>query len=119
MPEIEDERAAAECPANRANLPLHRRPANQQRNRVEIALYRHPPLQPLAGKRAGNHGIDTDRIDSGLRNIALVEEPRATRKTNHRDRWKLLLQPIRDGPRRLDDPSFEAGLGQDPRPTVK
>src|SRR5713226_5037100 len=119
MPEIEDERAAAEHVANRANFLLHHRPTNEQRDRIEVALYRNTPLQPLTGKSPGNHGIDANCIDTGLRNIPLVEEPGATRKANHRDRRKLLLQPSRDAPRRLDNPTLEAGLGQDPRPAVE
>src|SRR6266851_3402989 len=119
MPEVEDERPATESNTDRPDLLPHHRSSDQKRDRVEITLYRRPHLQPLTGINARGRGIDADRINTGLRDIALIEEPGAARKTDYRHCRKALFQPRRDAPRRLDDPALEAGFRQDSGPAVE
>src|SRR2546429_4695552 len=84
-----------------------------------MTLHRHPILQLVAGKATRHSGIESDRVDPAFHRIALIEDTRATWKTDDRDHRKSLLQPRGNSLGRLDDPSPEAALGQYPGPAVE
>src|ERR1051326_2638005 len=119
VPEIEDEWAAAEGAPDFANLSRHHLPADEKCDRVEIALHDHTPLQFLAGKAVRHRGVDADRIDTALCNVARIEEPGAARKADDGHRREAFFQPSDDLPRWLDDPPLEAALGQNPCPAIE
>src|SRR5436309_12927137 len=71
--EIEYKGTAPERPAKFSHRGFERGAADDQQDRVEIALNRRERLQPFARKADRNHRIETDPVDPSLFDVALVE----------------------------------------------
>jgi len=84
MTQVEDERTAAERPAQLLDRSFEGGAVRDQQHRIEIALDRTKPLKMRPGVAGRHHCIETDTIDAGLRNVPFVEQTRATGKTNDR-----------------------------------
>src|SRR6516165_3523001 len=83
--EVEDERSLREVPDELGHAALHRRPARQQKQRVEIALHDGVP-QLLCHEPERHRPIAAYTINARLARIVAYKRPSAARKTNHRHR---------------------------------
>ena len=79
MPEVEDERSVAENGAQFLDGLRQGRPADNQQDRIEIALDGKTRLQPIPGKPRRHGGIETGRVDPGFRRVTFMEKPRPSR----------------------------------------
>ena len=94
--------------------------ADQQQHRVEIALHRDTRSAVGRGQTpAGTVGVEADRIDAGLGDIALVQQPGAARKADHRAAPESALSRRDDGGCRRDDPAVKLRFGQTRRPSYR
>ena len=112
MPEIEYIRPSSERPAKFDHGTFEDIASHEQQRRIEIALNRYKRLQFLAGIARRYDCIEADRINSGFRDVALVQETGRTRKADYRNVRKPTLQRANDALCRLDHPSPKLGLGQ-------
>ena len=122
MPEIENEGSASRaCARISRTARSNDRPADQQRDRVEIALHRQP--RACNCSRAKPSGTDVsiaDRIDAGFRRVALDRKARQPRGNPMiGTAGNICFSRVDDLSRRFDDPALKAGFRQDPGPTVK
>ena len=63
--------------------PVERRPACDQRQRVEIALDRHAPLHLIAHEPGIRRPVEAHGVDRNLLNVAQERGADPTRKSDH------------------------------------
>src|SRR5215831_17230225 len=81
--EIEDEGPLGKYFEYVVHRAIERSAADKQRQRIEVSLHRHAPLDLITGKNAINRPIEADRIDRDVFNVAHERRADATRKSNH------------------------------------
>src|SRR5262249_43201557 len=83
MAEIEDEGAVGEGLEHGVDRAIERRPAGQERERIEVALNGDATLDMLARKRPVDAPIEADRIHRNRVYVARQLGPGAPRKPDH------------------------------------
>ena len=65
----------------RADRALHGGAADQQRDRIEIALHGEMRLQRRARETRRHGRVERDGVDTAFRRVALIKQPGAARET--------------------------------------
>src|SRR5215467_15954499 len=81
--EIEDEGPLGKHLEYVVHRTIERSAADEQRQRVEISLHRHAPLDLITRKNGIDRPIETDRIDRDVFDVAQERSADATRKSDH------------------------------------
>src|SRR5260370_17668264 len=81
--EIEDEGPLGKCLDYVVHRAIERSAADEQRQRVEVSLHRHAPLDLITRKNGINRPIEADRIDRDVFDVAQERGTDATRKSDH------------------------------------
>src|SRR6266478_4652325 len=81
--EIEDEGPLGKCLEYVVHRAIERSAADEQRQRVEVSLHRHAPLDLITRKNGINRPIEADRIDRDVFDVAQERGTDATRKSDH------------------------------------
>src|SRR5215813_4776013 len=81
--EIEDEGPLGKCLEYVVHRAIERSSADEQRQRIEVSLHRHAPLDLITGKNRINRPIKADCIDRDVFDVAQESGTDATRKSDH------------------------------------
>src|SRR5215471_17128238 len=117
--EIEDEGPLGKYLEYVVDRAIERCAADEQRQRIEVSLHRHAPLDLITGKNAINRPIEADRIDWNVFNVAHERRADATRKSNHL-RIRYVAAYFRDDALSgSDTPAMEFVLRQNAGPGIE
>src|SRR5262249_31095860 len=83
VPEIEDEGPLGKYLEYVVDRAIERGAAHEQRQRIEVSLHRHAPLDLITGKNAINRPIEADPINGDVSDVAQERGAHPTRKSNH------------------------------------
>src|SRR6516225_8010339 len=117
--EIEDEGPLGKRFEYVVHRAIERSAADEQRQRVEVSLHRHAPLDLITCKNAINRPIEADRIDRDVFDVAQERGADATRKSNHLCAWYVAAYFCDDALGGTDTPSIEFVRRQDAGPGIE
>ena len=104
---------------DRIDRPVERRPARDQRQRIEIALHRHARLHMIAHESEIDRPVEAHRIDRNLLHVAQQGGADPARKSDHL-RVRHLRAHLRDDLlRRRDAPAAKFLRRQNPGPGIE
>ena len=93
--------------------------AGDQRQRIEISLHRHAPLDVLAGEYRIDHPVESDRIDRNVLHVAQQPCTDAARKSDDLRARHRAANFRDDALRRRDAPAVKLLRRQDARPGIE
>src|SRR5215471_11325410 len=117
--EIEDEGPLGKHLKYVLHRAIERSAADEQRQRVEISLHRHAPLDLITRKNGIDRPIETDRIDRDVFDVAQERSADATRKSDHLCARYLAAHLRNDALGGTDTPSMEFVRRQNAGPGIE
>src|SRR5580658_6096587 len=117
--QVEDKRSIAEVLQNRIGLAVKRSTARQQRQRIEISLYRPATLDLVASKAAIDHPVQPYRIDIHAFHISPQQRAGAARESDDLRIGNTSAQPSDDPLCRRDAPARELVRSEHSGPGVE